>query len=127
MLGRRRETGAVQDRLFSAADWRIAMLLAGAATSLILLTTGGHLTSTDELTMLRTTQALLHGDRNLNAFMSSEGDVLATEEHRKGEYVGSYGIGSSVTGAIGYLAGKGVATWRPSTSKRRSSWCDSGS
>lgn len=59
--------------------------------------------------MLRTTQALLHGQRQIHARGTPEDGLLVVSTHRNGEEIGQYGLGTSITGVPGYLAGRALA------------------
>lgn len=100
--------GGVSTRERRTAAWLFAL-----AASFLLLTTGGHFSSVDETTMLRTTQALLHGHREVHAKGTPEADLLVVSTHRDGEEVGQYALGSSITAIPGYLVGKLLAVGAP--------------
>jgi len=86
-------------------DRRLALLLFVALTCLFLLSTGGHLYSRDEETMLATTSALLHGHRELDLHITGR-DIVDVKAHRhRREFVGIHGLGNSVLAIPGYVAG----------------------
>lgn len=87
-------------------DRRLACLLFAVTASVLLLTSGGHLSSVDETTMLRTTQALLHGQRQIHATGTPEEGLLVVTTHRGDEEIGIYGLGTSITGIPGYLVAR---------------------
>lgn len=94
----------------SPTDRQLATLLGVAAFCALVLTTGGHLSSVDELTTFRTAESLLQGDRAIDPDVAkAERGLLLVNEHRDGELVGTYGIGPSAVGAVGYRAASVLA------------------
>ncbi len=84
---------------------RLAVLLFLTLACLFLLSTGGHLYSRDEETMLATTSALVHGHRQIDLRVTDL-SIIYVESHRDPpELVGYYGLGNSVLAVPGYLAG----------------------
>ncbi len=72
-----------------------------------LLSTGGHVYSVDEETMLATSRALAHGRRQVELTPANR-SILQVVPHRSGEEVSKYGIGTSAVAAAPLAVGTAV-------------------